>query len=194
MKGVDGLVSQRKRKMSRNSNGRGMKDSAELQQYSLDRSHPPPLIDSRKEGSEWPISQRSYQYQYQSVEEQPPPGSGSTPEQPYQTPQAAVTDQPVQLADLLHMMQRQNAASQALEERRLKLEEDKMQLERERLANEKVREANQAAAAAQDKAARIKERELDRRLKEVPQLPRMTDEEMYLVGFEKRGCATFVPF
>ena len=70
--------------------------------------------------------------------------------------------QPVQLSDILHMMQLQSRASQALEERRLRLEEEKMQLERERLAEEKVREANRAAAAAQDKAARTKERELDR--------------------------------
>lgn len=154
---------------------------------------PPPLqrIDSREGNGEWPGYQRSYQYQQQS------PDYESRGNQPLSTtPQATVTNQPVQLSDLLHMMQLQNAASQALEERRLRLEEEKMQLERERLADERTREARRVAAAAEDKAARIKERELDRRLKEIPQLPRMTndeDVEMYLVGFEKRMKSLEIP-
>ena len=57
------------------------------------------------------------------------------------------------------------------------------------MEKENAREASQAAATALDKATRLKERDLDRRLKEVPQLPRMSEEEdveMYLAGFEKR--------
>ena len=112
---------------------------------------------------------------------------------PEPQPHIPGTDQSVQLSDLLQLMSQQEeqrrrdeAARQALEERRLRLEELKIQLERERMEKENAREASQAAATA---ATRLKERDLDRRLKEVPQLPRMSEEEdveMYLAGFEKR--------
>jgi hypothetical protein len=91
---------------------------------------------------------------------------------------------------------RDEAARQDLEERRLQLEEQKIQLERERMEKETAREASQAAAIALDKAARLKERDLDRLLKEVPQLPRMSEEEdveMYLAGFEKRMNSLEIP-
>jgi len=85
---------------------------------------------------------------------------------------------------------------QLQEERRLRLEEERMQLERERLAQETARETKRAVEAALEKAARLKERELDRRLREVPQLPRMKDEEdmeMYLLGFEKWMSSLEIP-
>ena len=115
-------------------------------------------------------------------------------------PHTPGTDQSVQLSDVLQLMSQQEeqrrrdeAARQALEERRLRLEELKIQLERERMEKENAREASQAAATALDKA---KERDLDRRLKEVPQLPRMSEEEdveMYLAGFEKRMNSLEIP-
>ena len=118
-------------------------------------------------------------------------------------PHTPGTDQSVQLSDLLQLMSQQEeqrrrdeAARQALEERRLRLEELKIQLERERMEKENAREASQAAATALDKATRLKERDLDRRLKEVPQLPRMSEEEdveMYLAGFEKRMNSLEIP-
>ena len=113
------------------------------------------------------------------------------------------TDQSVQLSDLLQLMSQQEgqrrrdeAARQALEERLLRLEEQKIQLERERMEKENAREASQAAATAVDKATRLKEWDLDCRLKEVPQLPRMSEEEdveMYLAGFEKRMNSLEIP-
>ena len=42
------------------------------------------------------------------------------------------------------------------------------------MEKENAREASQAEATALDKATRLKEQDLDRRLKEVPQLPRMS--------------------
>ena len=64
------------------------------------------------------------------------------------------------------------------------------------MEKENAREASQAAATALDKATRLKERDLDRCLKEVPQLPRMSKEEdveMYLAGFEKRMNSLEIP-
>ena len=122
---------------------------------------------------------------------------------PKPQPHTPGTDQSVQLSDLLQLMSQQEeqrrrdeAARQALEERRLRLEELKIQLERERMEKENAREASQAAATALDKATRLKEQDLDRRLKEVPQLPRMSEEEdveMYLAGFKKRMNSLEIP-
>ena len=85
-----------------------------------------------------------------------------------------------QLSDLLQLMSQQEeqrrrdeAARQALEERRLWLEEQKIQLERERMEKENAREAPHCPGQSH----RLKERDLDRRLGEVPQLPRMSEEE-----------------
>ena len=153
---------------------------------------PPPLLRSTGE-----LSSHSPQ-QWTTSASTRQSGRGEATQNP------TMTGQPVQLTDLMQLIQLQTTTNQALEERRLRLEEEKMKLERERLAQERTREANRAAEAAQHQAARLKERELDRRLKEVPQLPRMTEDEdveMYLMGFEKRmksleirGWTTFAPF
>ena len=60
-------------------------------------------------------------------------------------------------------------------------------LEREKLEAERVRQAERDSAKRQEEARRLREREMDRKLKEAPPFPRMTetaDVELYVSDFE----------
>ena len=69
------------------------------------------------------------------------------------------------------------------EKRHLKL----LALEREKIEAERVRQAERDSAKRQEEARRLREREMDRKLKEAPPFPRMTetaDVELYVSDFE----------
>ena len=103
-------------------------------------------------------------------------------------------------AEELEKVEARQAAEQAKEEARhqewLALEKRKLELEEKCLQQESEQEARRREDRKQEADRRRKHHELDRRLKEISQLPRMSEEEdveMYLAHFEQRMKSLEIP-
>ena len=103
-------------------------------------------------------------------------------------------------AEELEKVEARRAAEQAKEEERhqewLALEKRKLELEEKHLQQESEQEARHREDSKQEADRRRKDHELDRRLKEISQLPKMSEEEdveMYLERFEQRMKSLKIP-
>ena len=131
-------------------------------------------------------------------------GGESTPRANHYVPQpppacpTSVSGQPVTMSDFLAYMQwKDEADRRQREEDRREMErrrqddnqrhQELMELQHRRLQQEQQAEEARRTAAARQEEQRKKDREIDRKLREAPQLPKMsgdTDVEIFLADFE----------